>query len=643
MRGSVGSRLVACATLLSALNLLICYRLFALDASAAVFSTDAIYISISRYVLNHWRDLSWWPIWYGGVPGSTVYPPLLHALTALLAATEHAGVPLAHHQLAGVGYALGPVTLLLLAWRLSGSLATACGTGLCYTLLSPATWIVPWARADVGGVFRPFRLHVLLAYGDAPHVFALALLPLSIWALDVALERKTWRSAFVAVLAMASVALTNWVGSVALAVAVFAYLLARGFDGWQRAAGISLAAYAFSSPFLSPGNMRLVSLNSQTKSGSAAHLLEYALLAALALAGAKVLLRRQAAPRILQFAVFFLIFPGSLPLVLFWFGIAVIPEPHRYLYEMEMAICLLLGMVAVPLLRRSRVLIGAAGVLAVWLGVVCFYYAQTLIRPADLTNSMEYKTAMWFKDHADGARVYARGTVSWWLNAYTDVPQLGGGVSAAIPSQEIFTADDTLSGKDSDPDGTRTLQWLRAYGVDYAAVGPMVTQQYVHPERFDRIAEKVWAYGDDFIYRIPRRSRSLAHVIPRAANDLSVYVAAIENPAAPDAGFTWINAHEARVTAVVPAGDVVSIQISYAAGWHATVNGAPRPVTKDGRGLMVVDPQTSGPCIVELTFGRSTESTLTGLAAIAVLVFFIVASIREIIGPYGDPPVRAPQ
>jgi hypothetical protein len=251
---------------------------------------------------------------------------------------------------------------------------------------------------------------------------------------------------------------------------------------------------------------------------------------------------------------------------------------------------------------------------------------------------MEHKTAMWLDANAGGSRVYARGTVSWWMNAFTDTPQLGGGVSQSIPSRANFVAEDTISGKDSDPHGERTLMWLRAYGVDYAAVGGpntrMVTALYSHPERFDFIAEKVWSDGGDFIYRIPRRARSLAHVIPRGAvaaqvTDVGRYVEALEDAGAPPAAFTWVNAHEVRVTADVPAGDVISVQVSYAPGWRAKVNGVSRPVAPDGLGLITVDPRAAGPCTVELTFGRSVESTITALAAILVLVLFSAASWRE--------------
>ena len=69
---------------LFALNVYIARNLFALEYSQYMGSIEAAYISISRYMLENWRDLTWFPLWYGGIPFQNTYPPLLHALVACL-------------------------------------------------------------------------------------------------------------------------------------------------------------------------------------------------------------------------------------------------------------------------------------------------------------------------------------------------------------------------------------------------------------------------------------------------------------------------------------------------------------------------------------------------------------------------------
>ena len=123
--------LTVCGTAFFALNFFICHELFWTEYTDRVISGDAAFISISRYMLDHWRDSSfwgynnWWPIWYNGIPGHDSYPPLLHAIVALLAALERMSPALAHHQFAAIVYALAPVGLFFLAERMSGSMGTA--------------------------------------------------------------------------------------------------------------------------------------------------------------------------------------------------------------------------------------------------------------------------------------------------------------------------------------------------------------------------------------------------------------------------------------------------------------------------------------------------------------------------------------
>ena len=41
-------------------------------------SIEAAYIGLARYIANHLGELSWFPLWYGGIPYADTYPPLLH-------------------------------------------------------------------------------------------------------------------------------------------------------------------------------------------------------------------------------------------------------------------------------------------------------------------------------------------------------------------------------------------------------------------------------------------------------------------------------------------------------------------------------------------------------------------------------------
>jgi hypothetical protein len=249
-------------------------------------------------------------------------------------------------------------------------------------------------------------------------------------------------------------------------------------------------------------------------------------------------------------------------------------------------------------------------------------YAIAVIHPLDMTTTVEYKTTDWLRRNHPGARVFAIGTVAYWMNTFSDIQQVSGGFDPGTPNPIDRTALKTIS-ETTSPD--TTLLWLRAFGADFAAVGGPHTsapfRTFTAPARFDKIAQKVWSDGDDFIYQIPRRSRSLAQIVRRGDTaNIERYVAALEDPSLPTASFQWQTAHSAVITAQIPSEDILSVQITYSPGWHVKVNGARRRIQKDALGLMTIVPDCTGPCTILLNYDGGLEARLTQIAAIATLL-----------------------
>jgi hypothetical protein len=636
-------------TVLFILNFFICHELFRTEYTDRVISGDASFISISRYMLDHWRDSSWWPVWYDGIPGHNAYPPLLHAIVAELAAIERISPALAHHQFATVVYALAPVGLFFLCYRMSGSAGTALAAGLGFSLISPSTVLISSARLGAGGWFGPWRLCVLAAYGDAPHMFGLALIPFAILALDSALKRKRALLYFIAALLLAAVVLTNWLGSVALACTVLVYLIATtnawaDLRRWGVTAVISVCGYLLACPWIPPSTLLLVRANGQLADGDYRAEMQQFPLRALAilavLAIAKFVFHKWRTPRGIQFAALLVILPGGIPLLWAWTGAALLPLPHRYEWELDFAVSLLAALLLAALFAKlPRPAMYSALALLILFG--CFQlrayrkYASALIQPVDMSTTIEYKVADWLKRNQPQARVFAIGTVSYWLNNFSDLQQVTGGFEHATPNPQNRDAIKAITFEGPAP----ALLWLRALGADIAVVGGPKTRApfrtIADPAKFDTFARKIWNEGDDSIYLIPRRSRSLAHVVRRAdlavhaETDLQRYVSALEDASLPVAVFTWQNPHTALVSVGVPPGDVLSVQINYDPGWHATVNGSPRRIEPDGLGLMAIDPSCTGPCTLVLTYDGGLEALLTRWAAAAMLILFTCFSIAE--------------
>ncbi len=661
----------ALAILLFGLNVYVCRGLFGVEYLRHMGSIEAAFIGISRYMLGHWRDLlvpGWFPLWYTGIPAQNTYPPLLHATVALAAATAGVSPAHAYHWVTALFYCLGPVTLFALVLCLSGSRWAAFFAGAFYSALSPAGWLIPQAAADIGGLWRPIRLRDLVVWGEGPHIASLTLLPLALLLLHRALDRKHVRPFALAAAGIAAVALTNWLGIFALALAIGSYLLARigGSSGlhWRdvgRVALIAVAAYCLAMPWIPPSTIATIRENAQHNGGDFSH--TYGTLplsgavALVALGGLKMILRRKTVAA--QFAIFFTALIAAPPLLRAWTGIAIVPIPERYQLEMEMGVAMLAALAIHAMLsrapRRTICIITAALVLALVVPVRAYHrFARGfLIQTIDITTTSEWKTAQWLNRNWTGGRVMLPGSTSFWSLAFSDTPQMGGGFDQGIVSPVIPMAIyqiDSGEGAGS-KEAEVAILWFKALGVEAVAVSrPGSTEVYKpfrNPDKFEGVLEPLWRDGGDVLYGVPH-PRGLAHVMrpgdlaartPVNGIDLEPlrpYVAAIDDPQNPAADFAYTSSRSAAIRTELPVGDVISIQIPWHPGWHADVNGHPEPILKDGLGFMYLQPSgVSGPVQVTLTYDGGTEMRvarwLCGLTALLVAAYFFATTLKSMV------------
>jgi len=233
--------------------------------------------------------------------------------------------------------------------------------------------------------------------------------------------------------------------------------------------------------------------------------------------------------------------------------------------------------------------------------------------------------------HANGGRVLVPGSASFWLNVYTQTPQVRG----CCDQNELFKSPGDAYCQVFADNGAgaaeTSLVWLRALGVRYIALcGPRSTEQYgdtKFPHKFDGLLPLMWSEGDDSIMQVPVQSASLAHVVARSeliarspASGVDVaplrpFVAAIQDPWRPEAQFEWDLREGGTIRASVPRGRVFSVQIPYHFGWRATVADRNISVERDGLGMMVLAPDCDGLCRIKLTFDGGTEATIAGVAS----------------------------
>ncbi len=636
------SRAPVLALALFAVNAWICRELFVTPYLVYMDSIEGAYIGLSRWILAHPFDWSWFPLWYDGIPFQNTYPPLLHFLVAGVAGVGGISAALSHHVVSAVMYCLGPVTLFLFLDRVSRRRSLSFLTALVYSLASPSAMMAARIGNDVGSILGPRRLQALIRYGESPHIAAMTLLPLALLALRWALAERRPLPVYAAVLSLVAVVLTNWVGAVALAAAVVAYLLAFVERGWGRvllwSAALGGLAYAVASPWIPPSTLVAIRYNAQHVVGSypmgLPQLLGGVLLLAV-VAGTWMALRRLRVDPMLQFGAYLFLLLGPMALAWLWFDVYLMPQPDRYHLEMEMAVAILVVFGAARLPRRVRQ--GALVVLLAFLAVQLHHdrrAAETWIQPRDITDTVEYHSARWLAENLPGARVFATGSTRFWLAAFTDNPQFGGGFDHGNLNRWRPHVDYGIVTGAGGPE--TALTWLRAYGIDAIIVGGPQTRDAYHdyhaPGSFEGVFPVLWRDGDDVIRQVPRRRRSLAHVIPPEAvvnrqpggytdtGPLGAYVAATESPDAPEARLRWRNQHDVVIDTSVPPGQLLSVQIPYHAGWRATVGGSTVPVRADALGQMVIEPACGGPCTVDLKFTGGAEMLVARTACVLALL-----------------------
>ena len=627
-----------------AVNAWICHTLFAVEFTRNLQSNEAAFISIARFYRDHAGDLRWFPWFNGGMPIENAYQPVLPALSALVSWTTGWSIARAFHFFLALAYCFGPVALFWLAYDWAGDLLTASLAGLAASVLSPAPLLLPSLRAGSAGLWTPERLNNLIFYGEGPHVVALALFPLAILFLRRAILRRDAVSFAAAVVSCATVVLANAFGGVTLAVGALCVVLALR-RGVVATLAVGVSAWLLASPWLPPALIETMRRNAWTERGYySSGAATWACLALLLAIFATVFIwsKRLHSP-LSRFAALFAPWMCAFPLASILAGVTLVPQAHRYQLEMEVSLCLAAACLAAHLsTRMTPALRWTAAVLLLFLFTQSARrdrnFAHELLRPIDITQTVEYKLTKWIDRNLPGRRVMVSGDAAYIFNVFSDNPQLSGGHEPTAPNflqqiavYQIYTGDHA-----GEQAAAVSLLWLKAFGVDAITVPGDATSEFykpfVHPAGFDGLLPVLWREDGDTVYAVPRPRQSLAHVIPRAAavtrapihgldlGQLQTYVGALDDVSLPAASLEWTGPSVGKLTADVAASQVVSVQVAWDPAWHAVAAGKDVAVTRDGLGQILLDPLCSGPCEIRLTYGTTPANWLCRFASGFVIV-----------------------
>ncbi len=632
----------------------VCREAFIREATGKFASMHGEWIGLARLAGLDWLVPRWWPYWGGGAPIEYAYAPLIPFSIAALSRVLHCSPALAIDILFGLAYCAVPLSLYVAMWRVTRAAGASFLTAALYGFAPMAAFIDGSKAAGFAWFVTTLRSYRVFEWDDLPHHAALALFPILVWLLARALNRRKPLDSALAGAVTAAMMLASMFGFVLAALAAITVPLAIGgaessasegrpVTRLRRAALIFLASYVIVSPWAPPSLFRTILRVASTNGESDWSWRGIAAFAVVLAASATVwLLTRRSGFWPARWVAIFACPMILIPVLDHYCSLHFIPQPKRYMVEMEMAIILALASLGWLALRRVpprvRILL-AIPVLSFCGSQVAAQrrFFKSMARPVQVSESIEYRAAKWVDANMPGRRVFMPGSMATSFNAFSDSPQITGQSYSTAPNRGQQIAQYTIfSGQGAgDRDALISILWLKAFGVSAIAVSGPNSQEYwrpyANPHKFEGLLPVLWRADDTTIYRVPLASESLAHVVNAGdvvrrapihgldTAELERYVAALDQPPAP-ASFTWRDPNHALIRAHLAPGQLVSVQVTYDPGWRASVSGARRVIEKDGIGLMAVHPECAGDCEVALTYDGGWETRFCWVASVLMLV-----------------------
>jgi hypothetical protein len=620
---------------LAAVNLYICRDALVSTSCHHWNAMHGQWMALARLARFSWLHPTWWRYWGGGEPLSSTYNPLIPFGIAAISASLHCSLALALSLLTVSVYCLGPLSFYLLSWRLSRRPGLSFVAALTWSLLSPAGLVMPDPGFGWQSMWSPRRLRLAFEWDDLPHLTGLAFMPLAVWGMACALERRRPLDYAVTGLALAGMMLANMFGGVLAAFVAITVPLAleSRFRPMLllRAALIAALTYAVVSPWLPPSLLITMRANA-SRDGESGQPLQAAI-ALMVVAIAAYLVWRWSARRIAGWAARWMLLFGTLviliPALAQYAGWHFLPQPHRYKMEAELAIVWIAVFGLAPAVERipraARIVLLVLVLVLAGRQMLAFArIAKELVTAADVERSIEYRSSKWVAENLPGERVMMAGSMGNFMNDFNAMEQLSAEPYTTGPNWAELIAIYTLytDTNAGDRAADYSLLWLKAFGVQAIAVpgprSPEYWKPFTHPRKFDGVLPVLWREDDTTIYRVPQASPSLVHPLrpnqlvrhPPAhgldTGELDAFMAALDS--SPRAGsIEWQDANHARIRAHIEPGELLSTQITYNPGWHVHVNGASRTIRADGIGLMAIDARCTGDCVVELEFDGGRE------------------------------------
>jgi hypothetical protein len=633
-------------------------------------SIESTFIADARLLRENWPHHLWQPLWYLGTRTDYVYPPGLRYSVAFLSWLLHASFAHAYHIFIALFYTFGMVGVYLWVRTAANSRGAAWLAAAGAALVAPCLWITK--DFGIGSPLHfPWRLHVLISWGEGPHICSLAVLPI-VW---LGAWRRFHGGGLRWLLLSAGAAATavtlNFYGATSLAITfpilVWAcFLERRDWRILRDSLFIATLAYGLTAWWLTPSYLRITlrNLHLVAPPGRASSVWAFVLIV-IAYFGASFGVRRWLEARAyLFFSWSTLVFLSLYILGNRWFGFQVAGDTVRMISEWDLFATLCSVTIARALWSWRPVgrLELAPRIATALITLLCFYPSSRYLRhayaefPADhqWQKHVEYRTDDWLWRNFPEQRVLVSGSIRFWYNVWHDGQQADGGSLQGMllpltPSLQWRTLHDDR------PELVR--HWLQAMGIDIVVVpGPAsqeIYKDFTYASMYDRNFPLLYDDGaGNRFYRVPRRVPGIVRIVDRGkvlaappipdnfeTAQIAAYAEAVE--AVPPGGGAldraqgrWRGSDELDIDALSQPGDALSIEETFDPNWRAYVDGKLQPIDRDVAGLMLVD-LGPGKHSVRLVFETPRETIAGRAATCATLVLILFLALRRRFGMAG--------
>lgn len=657
-----------------AFNLYLLYPWFLGSGPANLGSIEVSYVSMAKLLIDNWPHLSWVPIWYLGFPFHLIYVPVLPTLIAFSHALSNLTIWQTYRIWTGIGLVLTPVSLFFLVLSLTKNNRAALSSGILYSIMpSVFNFILPSGevRADSFSheFYDPRRLVNLARWGEGPHIFSLIFLPLGALFFFKALKDGKASSILLAAFFSGLTALTNAIGLYALVLLlVWAFIVKMFFDPKKRGesfiAAVLVAAvfsgliafwynWTFMSTFFSEGGGTLQNWINMFPWG----VIFLVIITFLVLGALKKFIRNEILSSIflwtLSLFTIVAVYYSSAPPNFWQERIELAPQALRYILEADMGMAASVGCFVAFLAKRISAKNKLAGnmfefillvaILAASLGYG-FLYAPTAWKAlgvnVDLEKTAERKMADFFATKVDsqkGERVFSAGNYAFYLNYFTNIWQLRGGLYQAKTHpwpEHIYYQ--LRTGKDPQI----TQAWLEIANTKYIAVIP--GPEYEVKDKFQNLPLVATLGDGSLIYEVPLSNTSPVKIVnlshmrnlraPVKGDDkeaILAYASWLEEIPQQSAGFQRINNNFYKIKAKVNSGEGILVQMTADNGWKAASPKGGIEIKKDPLGFLVLIPDKEGDYEITLSHGKTGDMWLGYLVTLMTLAASFIILRRK--------------